>query len=192
MTPRPPPEVRDRHRAVERLKGHAFKHPWRGDKPLTCPLHRLKTTAITEPGRPTQIVCTFDHHYHGSGWFKNADYEQCLHVSVSFVGEGDEVRHVPPDLGGGVVMAPKLETPTDAEVWAWAVEFFGDDGARIAWVEPAASVLDPYRMPNIVHARLYYDQSMRPFMPEGEVYTLKPLVGLSPPKIMDGAIGGDA
>lgn len=177
---------------VARIRAHAFAHPWRGDRILTCPDHGLETTAITEPGRPTRVRCSFDQHYHGSGWFKNSDYEQCLHVSISHVAAGEtEIRHIPPDLGGGVVVGAKLETPSDIEVWAWARAFFGDD-ARLAWLEPAASVLDPYRMPNIAHARLYYDQAMRPFMPAGEVYTLRPLAGLSPPQITEGAAGGDA
>lgn len=185
-------EVAKRDQQVARVKAHAFVHPWQGDTFLTCPLHEVNGPAITEPGRPTQVRCSFDYHYHGSGWFKNSDFEQCLHVSVSHVDRGhQEVRHIPPDLGGGVAVGPKLETPTDAEVWAWARAFFGDD-ARMAWVEPAASVLDPYRMPNIVHLRLYYDQSMRPFMPSGEVYTLRPLAGLSPEKVTEGAAGGDA
>lgn len=176
---------------VSRVRTHAFQHPWRGDTPLTCPLHAIQTTAVTEPGRPTQVRCSFDTHYHGSGWFKNSDYEQCLHVSVSHVDRGmTEVRHIPPDLGGGTVMAPKLETPSTTEVWAWARAFFGEDAPK-AWLEPAASVLDPYRMPNIVHVRLYYDMAMRPFMPEGEVYDLKPLAGVSPEKITEGAAGGD-
>ena len=183
-------EATKREEQVARVKAHAFVHPWRGNEPLTCPLHALQTTAITEPGRPTQLRCSFDYAYHGSGWFKNSDFEQCLHVSVSHVDRGKtEVRHIPPDLGGGTVVGPKLETPSDAEVRAWARAFFGEH-ERIAWLEPEASVLDPYRMPNIVHVRLYYDQEMRPFMPDGEVYTLKPLVGVSPPKILDGA-GGD-
>lgn len=184
-------EDADRSMRVAAIKRHAFVHPWRGDTPLTCPLHALQTTAITEPGRPTQVRCSFDHHYHGSGWFKNSDYEQCLHVSVSHVSAGErEVRHIPAELGGGTVLAPKLESPTNAEVWAWAEAFFGADAPK-AWLEPPASVLDLYRMPNIAHVRLYYDLEMRPFMPEGEVYDLKPLVGISPPKILDGAAGGD-
>lgn len=180
----------DRECKVAKIKAHSFKHPWRGDTPLTCPLHNLRISAITEPGRPTNVLCSFDQHYHGSGWFKNSDYEQCLHVSVSHVGDTQELRHIPAELGGGVTVAPTLETASDAEVWAWAVAFFGDDAPK-AWLEPACSPLDPYRMPNIAHVRLYYDQAMHPFMPEGEVYTLKPLAGLSPAKITEGAAGGD-
>lgn len=104
---------------------------------------------------------------------------------------GRERRVVPPALGGGTILGPKVETPTDAEVRAWARACYGAE-ACWAWLEPAASALDPYRMPNIVHLRLYYDAQMRPFMPAGEVSTLKPLEGLSPPKITEGAAGGDA
>lgn len=181
----------DRETKIARVIEHAFKHPWRGDTPLTCPLHNLHLPAITEPGRPTNVLCSFDQHYHGSGWFKNSDYEQCLHVSVSHRGEGYELRHVPAELGGGTTYAEKLETPSDAELWAWAVAFFGAH-AQMAWLEPPCSPLDPYRMPNIGHLRLYYEVgTMRPFMPQGEVYDLKPLAGLSPAKIIEGAAGGD-
>jgi hypothetical protein len=83
-------------------------------------------------------------------------------------------------------MGYELEAVSESEMWAWATTFFGDHAPE-AWLEPPASVFDPHRMPSIYHARLYYDQHMRPFQPEGEVYT--PLRCWSE-KVL-GSVGGD-
>lgn len=62
---------------------------------------------------------------------------------------------------------------------------FGDD-ARKAWIEGAASPLDPYRRPNVVHARLFVDDHDQIVIPRGEVYDLRPWS----PKVLE-TIGGD-
>lgn len=176
---------------IARMRRRAFAHPWPGDTPILDRRHVLDTTAITEPGRPTRVMVTFDVGYHASCWFKNADYEQCLHVSVSHP-RPDVVEQKVDKLGlmrprGALYPGMRLETPSDEEARAWGRAFF-EEHAPKAWVEPAASVLDPYRMPNVVHLRLYYDGQMRPFIPEGEVYDLKPWSSIDP--ILDRA-GGD-
>jgi hypothetical protein len=84
-------------------------------------------------------------------------------------------------LGGGV--GYQLETVSDDEARAWGRVVYRKD-ASMAWFEPAASIFDPYRAPNVVHLRLFYDRTMQPFMPEGEPYTLKPWDdGSSPEKV---------
>jgi hypothetical protein len=173
---------------------HAHAHPWPGNEPLRCPAHYLDTTAITEPGRPVRVLLSLDYGYHNSGWFANSDYESCLHLSVSY-----PRRDVPrayrarPDLGQPVpYVGMDLETPTDDEVRAWGLVFYGTEHAPKAWFEPAASPLDPHRMPNVVHLRLFLDKEGRPFIPRGEPYTIRPFAdGSSPKKITEGRLGAD-
>lgn len=173
---------------------HARAHPWPGNEPLTCPAHRIDTTAITEPGRPVQLLFSLDFGYHNSGWFANSDYESCLHLSVSYPrAEVPRAYRARPDLGipYGYV-GPDLETVPDDEVRAWGLVFYGAEHAPKAWFEPAASVFDPYRMPNVVHLRLFLDKAGRAFIPRGEPYKIRPFAdGSSPKKITEGRLGAD-
>lgn len=173
---------------------HAHQHPWPGNEPLTCPAHRLDTTAITEPGRRTRLLLSKDSGYHNSGWFANSDYESCLHLSVSWPRpEIPRAYRARPELGQPRdYVGMDLETPTDDEVRAWGLVFFGPEHAPKAWFEPAASVFDPYRMPNVVHLRLFLDRGGRPFIPCGEPYKIRPWAdGSSPRKITEGRLGAD-
>lgn len=173
---------------------HALKHPWQGNEPLTCGRHVLDTTAITEPGRLTRVLLSFDVGYHASGWFANADWEANLHLSVSYPRPGlPRAYRARPDLGmPRAYTGMDLETPVDEEVRAWGLVFFGPEHAPKAWFEPAASVFDPYRMPNVVHLRLFLDKAGRPFIPRGEPYHIRPWAdGSSPRKITEGRLGAD-
>jgi hypothetical protein len=173
---------------------HARSHPWPGNVPLDCPHHRIATTAITEPGRPVRLLLSADVGYHNSGWFANSDYESCFHLSVSYPRtDRQRLYRARPEIG-----APRdqvgidLETATDEEVRAWGLVFFGPEDAPKAWFEPAASVFDPYRIPNVVHLRLFLDKAGRPFLPSGEPYTIRPWAdGSSPRKITEGRLGAD-
>lgn len=173
---------------------HARAHPWQCDTALTCPHHKLDTTAITEPGRLTRLLFSLDVGYHKSGWFANSDWESNLHLSVSHP-RPDVPRAYRARPGIGVpadYTGMDLETPTDDEVRAWGLVFYGPEHAPKAWFEPAASVLDPYRSPNVVHLRLFLDKAGRPFIPSGEPYTIRPWAdGTSPRKITEGRLGAD-
>ena len=162
------------------LRHTAFRFPWDGRLAIS-PRHRWVGPGITEP-RTTSITVTFDFGYAGSGWWKNAEYDRCLHLSITHptnrvVSRVDPRTKMPFNVFD-------CETPTDAEVWAWAVALFGTDAAK-AWVEPAASTLDPYRLPNVVHARVFCDDH-GPIIPTGEVYNLVPIVGITPDKVTHG------
>lgn len=170
------------------VKRQAFMFPWYG-RANPSSFSRLQTTAILEPGRPTLIICTYDVGYHASGWWANHEYDACLHLSISHIGEGTEIVHNPQT--GDLTERQKIEAPSDPEVRAWAVAFFGAEHAPKAWLEPPAGSLDPHRLPGIAHVRLFYDQTTRqPIMPTGEVYDLKPWAE-SPAKILEGRLGAD-
>ncbi len=173
---------------------HARAHPWPGDEPLTCPRHFLDTSAITEPGRKTRVLLSHDVGYHASGWFANSEYESCLHMSVSHPRpEIPKAYRARPELSmPSDYVGMDLETPSDDEVRAWGLVFFGTGDAPKSWFEPAASVFDPYRMPNVVHLRLFLDQAGRAFIPAGEPYSIRPFAdGSSPKKITEGRLGAD-
>lgn len=173
---------------------HVRAHPWPGNVPLDCPAHTLDTTAITEPGRKCRVLISVDVGYHNSGWFANSDYESCLHLSVSYPRpEIPRAYRARPELGmHNDYTGMDLETPADEEVRAWGLVFYGTEHAPKAWFEPAASVFDPHRMPNVVHLRLFLDKAGRPFIPKGEPYNIRPWAdGSSPKKITEGRLGAD-
>lgn len=146
----------------------ARANPWTG-RELPGPRHQLMVSAIREPGRWTRLLLTFDVGYHACGWWKNEQYDRCWHLSISH----------PTELA--------VETPDEREVFAWCRLLWKDDAPK-CWIEGAASTLDPYRLPNIVHARLFVlGPDDTPIIPEGEVY--EPLRPWSP-KVLE-TIGGD-
>lgn len=104
-----------------RLLRNAERDPWSGQSTIPS-RQKIQTTGITEPGRPTFLCVTYDVGYHNSGWWANADYNQCWHISVSHIGDGLEV------VAGEI--RRRVEAPEDREVTAWAEAFFGD-GARL-------------------------------------------------------------
>lgn len=158
---------RPEHRKLGYLFDRAFVYPFDGQSVIRS-RHRLHTDSLTEPGRTVSIIVTLDSGTHASGWWRNSDYDRCLHLSVTHPGS---------------IVIGRLETPSDKEVASWAKALFGPHLNK-TWTEPAASVFDPHRQPNVCHVRLFLDKENRPIMPEGEVYHLKPWKdGTSPEKI---------
>ena len=104
------------------------------------------------PEVSARILYTRDAGHHSAGWWRNPDYERCLHLSVSFcVNPTDET------LPFMRVEAEKI-----------ARAFWRDD-ARLAWVERPYSP-EGLRA-EVHHYRLFCDPSWRPILPRGEVYT---------------------
>jgi hypothetical protein len=100
----------------------------------------------------TTLFFTRDAGYHSSGWWKNPDYDQCFHLSLSF--------H---DLETGEI-APKDEVLTRE----WLDLFFGDN-ERLLWCEPPA--FTEGKTNDTWHYRLFCDEFWRPIKPRGEVYS---------------------
>lgn len=101
------------------------------------------------PEESALIIFSRDTGHHTSGWWKNPDYENCLHLSISYQAQG---QHVPHD---------KSKSQRLAEA------FFGDD-ASLAWIE------GPYspegKVNDVWHYRVFTDPAWNPFKPRGEVY----------------------
>lgn len=161
------------HRSLEQLRRNAMGDP--NPTQGTMSLHVWDTVGLTEPDRPTRVMLTLDVGTHASGWWRNSDYDRCLHLSISH----------PVVLAGHVL---RLEAATLDEVRAWARAAFPDH-YRMTWTEPPASLFDQdvlldRRRPGVWHVRLFLDRQNRPIQPEGEVYNLKPWAeGDSPEKV---------
>ncbi len=94
---------------------------------------------------------TRDVGYHTSGWWKNPDFERCLHLSLSFVDPETEAR------------MPKNQKLTDA-----LVKGIFDVNKRWLWCEPPYS--DQGKKMDVWHYRLFCDAGWNPIKPRGEVY----------------------
>jgi hypothetical protein len=95
------------------------------------------------------IIFTRDTGHHTSGWWKNPDYEQCFHLSISYQALGSRLEH------------DKRRSQTLAEA------FYGDD-ASLCWIEPPYS--DKGKVAQVWHYRLFADEGWQPIKPRGEVY----------------------
>lgn len=98
-----------------------------------------------------QAVLTRDVGHHTSGWWKNPDYERCLHLSLSFFDP-----------------ATMESRPRDKALTALLLEAVFGDSKRLLWCEPPFSPKG--RALDIWHYRLFCDPAWEPIKPRGEVY----------------------
>jgi hypothetical protein len=110
---------------------------------------------VDTPSRvATTIIYSRDSNMHSSGWFKNPDYERCLHLSLSF--------HY-------VQQSGKLTSiPFDRTLARAVVERIFDRHTRLIWTESPKS--EGGRLLDVWHYRVFCDEHWRPIMPRGEVY----------------------
>lgn len=104
-----------------------------------------------DPERTVLCIFTRDTGHHGSGWWKNPDFERCWHLSLSH-------RWVPSDT------VAVMDLKKNEEI---ARAVFGED-ARWAWLEGAFTVDGKER--DVMHYRLFADEGWYPIKPHGEVY----------------------
>lgn len=142
----------DQSKWVEMLVKHHKKSAELGEWDGKGPDAYFKSCHFTNPFRGITTLFTRDVGYHSSGWWKNPDFERCLHLSVSF-------------------FDPTYRTPVmpDRQITAALVQgFFGKD-KRWVWVEP------PYtpdgKRKGVMHYRLFCDAGWNPIKPRGEVYS---------------------
>lgn len=104
------------------------------------------------PETSARLIYTRDIGHHTAGWWKNPDYERCLHLSISFcVNPTDE---------------PMPFHKKMAEVIARS--FWSDHVAK-AWVEMPYT--DEGKRVDVRHYRLFCDPAWNPILPRGEVYS---------------------
>lgn len=99
-----------------------------------------------------RVIFTRDCGYHSGGWWKNPDYERCLHLSLSFL-----------DAETGSKMEQQKNLAAKV-----ARAFFGDHVDKL-WIEPPYS--EEGRARSVFHYRLFCDPAWEPILPRGEVYS---------------------
>lgn len=103
-------------------------------------------------GKCAVIIYSRDIGHHSGGWWKNPDYERCLHLSLS-------VRD----------SATWQPLPRDPKVFQEIANAFFADDARKAWIE------GPYsregKQSDVWHYRVFCDPSWSPIIPRHEVYS---------------------
>lgn len=102
------------------------------------------------------LIFTRDSGHHSSGWLRNADYERCLHLSISRA----------PDA---LVLPARQRMDAEARTRRmWVLAFFGED-AKLAWFESPKS--NHGRRAGVTHWRVFADETWTPILPRGEVYS---------------------
>lgn len=109
------------------------------------------------------LIFSFDVGHHTSGWWKNPDYEQCFHLSISSLTNLIDNGLVPSKYKSYDVLILDKST---REKW---VELFFDDNLRLIWVEPPYS--DYGKKGDTYHYRLFVSKEFIPILPRDEVYT---------------------
>ena len=138
---------------------------------------RRDVVARTNPELMIRLLLTKDKMHHSVGWWRNAEYEFCWHLSISAWERARGKRHPEPE-----------DIPADEERY-WSFAFFPSDYEKL-WHEPGGT--DPRLTPaekmrhkHFAHLRLFlHPITMEPFIPEGEVYDLTRWIpGLTPEKV---------
>lgn len=131
-----------------------------------------------------RLLLSRDRSHHASGWWRNAEWEYCWHLSISSR-PAVEARMARVGLAENVGY---VDLPRDEEVY-WGRLFFGEY-ASMVWHEPGGT--DPrltqeerHRNKAIAHLRVFLDpETFEPFIPSGEVYDLTRWIdGLTPEKV---------
>lgn len=104
------------------------------------------------PDISVRLIYTRDSGHHSSGWWKNPDYERCLHLSISFC-----------------VNPTDQPLPFDRKEAQKIAESFFESDARKCWVEPPYS--PEGQRADVHHYRLFCDEGWKPIIPRGEVYS---------------------
>lgn len=177
------PEVADKDRAlVRRMTRKAMKGWYVGD---ARSLTRFAAKADIEltPELWIRLLFSRDKMHHSSGWWRNAEYEFCWHLSIS----AWDAATIEEGIGPQYTSDPE-DVPESQERY-WTHAFFPHDFNKV-WHEPGGT--DPRLTPaekmkhrHFVHQRLFLDpETFEPFVPTGEVTDLtRWLPGLTPDKV---------
>jgi hypothetical protein len=107
---------------------------------------------LINPELVATIFYTRDTGHHTSGWWKNPDYERCLHLSVGYR-DPKTMAVLPHESARSKVIAEA---------------FFGEN-TRLTWIEGPYSAEG--RLADIWHYRIFCDPAWVPMIPKGEVYS---------------------
>lgn len=132
--------------------------------------------ARTEPELGIRLLLTKDRMHHSVGWWRNAEYEYCWHLSISAwertLGEFAEPEDIP---------------PAEERYWTHAIfpEHFNKLWHEPGGTDPRLTPVEKMRHRHFSHMRLFLDpETFEPFIPKGEVYDLTRWIdGLTPEKV---------
>jgi hypothetical protein len=145
--------------------------------------------AVTEPELQLVLQLTRDRMHHSVGWWRNAEYEYCWHLSMSVRDRLAWAAYIAKGSLASRDDAPPVEEFPAAERRYWALAVFREEQSKL-WVEPGGT--DPrltrqeaLDRAKLLHLRLFLDpETLQPFMPRGEVYDLTRWIdGLTPEKV---------
>ncbi|MDO9016633.1 MAG: hypothetical protein Q8S73_41165 [Deltaproteobacteria bacterium] len=108
------------------------------------------------------LLFTRDSGMHTSGWFKNPDYDRCLHLSLSPLANATALV----DARGEPLRTPDLGRETTER---WVRAFYGDCMGAV-WAESPKT--DHGRRQGVWHWRVFCDARWQPIVPRGEVYSM--------------------
>ena len=151
-------EAKHRESIVRQMKNAARKGEFRGFMSAKY-LSYLSACTRADYVTGTKLLFTRDTNHHESGWFKNPDYERCLHLSMSPL----EVSGLVTASGQPVAIA--MDVASQAE---WVKEFFKDD-LKYVWAESPKS--DIGKQMHVWHWRLFCNEHWQAILPRGEVYS---------------------
>lgn len=150
---------------VNKWRFDAFANPAKHSDDIfkNIGIYGHKASGITDPGILISIILSFDEGHHLCGWWKNADYDKCLHLSLCIVASRSGHQWKP--------FKEPAKLPKE-EIEAWAKLVFSNqhpDAMKWLWHESGT------KSKEIHHLRLFYSKlTNQPILPEGEVYNLKP------------------
>lgn len=125
------------------------------------PVEHLERFKALHLNTGTQLIFTRDRGMHSCGWLKNPDYEQCLHLSLSY-------WILPDGLYNPALMHPSAWDGTTFRLTRkWIDAFFGE-AKRYLWEESAKS--PEGRKMEIRHYRVFCNPAWEPILPRKEVY----------------------
>lgn len=182
------PDILDGDYAVAQSMLRAANRGWYiGDMPsLRAYAQRRDVTGRTEPELAVRLLLSKDKMHHSVGWWRNAEYEYCWHLSISAWDRGNRSLVIP---GRPLKDEADPEDVPEAEERYWTFAFFPEHYDKL-WHEPGGT--DPRLTPeekmrhrHFVHLRLFLEpETFEPFIPKGEVYTLTRWIpGLTPEKV---------
>ena len=176
------PDVADRDLRMASSMLEAANRGWYTGDPasLTRFGQRRDLIARTEPELGIRLLLSKDRMHHSVGWWRNAEYEYCWHLSISAWERGELLQ-------GWAPSGPE-DIPAEEERY-WTFAFFPTHFDKL-WHEPGGT--DPRLTPaekmrhrHFAHLRLFLDpETFEPVIPEGEVYDLTRWIpGLTPEKV---------
>ena len=133
---------------VTNHRNAAFAGTWNG-RDMTPYWHSCRHA---HPLRGVCSIVTRDVGYHTSGWWKNPDYDKCIHLSLSFY---DPLT--------------MQAIPHEHDIASKIVKALFFPHAKLVWTEPPVYRSGVSR--DVYHYRLFCDEHWQAIKPRGEVYS---------------------